>query len=390
MRASVRHVGLVVAVVLAGCSSNADDGATGDEADVKSGKSYSEAERDHYLHTAKVFVDDEIASKDLIAGPQGKGAHAFNEEVTCTFVEPEKENELGGTTSKFDCKIGEDKVRVKYTPDYNSNGGLYGEILGTRLLWALGFAADRIYPVRVTCLECPEDPWAAYHDFKVGEGPKGGARATRKFPYAVLEEKYDGKKIEAKDSQGWSFEEIRHDFAGEGGASLAEIDALKLVAVLMKYADSKAANQRLVCLPGAMDDNGTCAKSILMMQDLGVTFGAGATWFGFRLSHADPDVGDWTKGVWADRGSCEGALKSASDGTLKNPHISEGGRQMLLARLSQLTEKQLHDLFTAGRVLERKQTFADDSGNERLVTIDDWVALFRAHVQEIASVTCPP
>ena len=38
------------------------------------------------------------------------------------------------------------------------NGEVYAEVAATRLLWALGFPADRNYPVRVVCAGCSEDP----------------------------------------------------------------------------------------------------------------------------------------------------------------------------------------------------------------------------------------
>jgi len=47
-------------------------------------------------------------------------------------------------------------VRVKYGKDTHE---VYSEVAATRLLWALGFYADEMYPVRLKCLQCPEkDP----------------------------------------------------------------------------------------------------------------------------------------------------------------------------------------------------------------------------------------
>ena len=40
----------------------------------------------------------------------------------------------------------------------------------TRLMWALGFDTDPVFPVIVDCQDCPADPWT-------GEGP----RQTRRF-----------------------------------------------------------------------------------------------------------------------------------------------------------------------------------------------------------------
>ena len=56
------------------------------------------------------------------------------------------------------------EVKVKYeqTGHYKE---VFGEVLGTRIFWALGFYADRMIPVQVTCHKCPADPfhWVGGH-----------------------------------------------------------------------------------------------------------------------------------------------------------------------------------------------------------------------------------
>ena len=71
--------------------------------------------------------------------------------MTCDYVE---EKQTG--TPKFDCAISaDDKIRVKYG---EQNGEVYSEVAASRLLWALGFGADRVYPVKVVCNGCPGGP----------------------------------------------------------------------------------------------------------------------------------------------------------------------------------------------------------------------------------------
>ena len=68
--------------------------------------------------------------------------------------------DLNGNSPKFQCRVaparrgGDDDVKVKFGIN---NGEVYGEVAASRLLWALGFGADRMYPVRVICRGCPED-----------------------------------------------------------------------------------------------------------------------------------------------------------------------------------------------------------------------------------------
>ena len=67
------------------------------------------------------------------------------------------------------------EVKVKFG---GNNGEVYGEVLATRLLWALGFGADRMYPVNVICRGCPAELLGI-------ERPNGESR----FDPAVIERK---------------------------------------------------------------------------------------------------------------------------------------------------------------------------------------------------------
>jgi hypothetical protein len=103
------------------------------------------------LRRAQVWMPGDIASRNLKAGPQDESGFAPEAAVTCDYVE---ERQSG--TPKFDCAISsDDKIRVKYG---ELNGEIYSEVAASRLLWALGFGADRLYPVKVICNGCPEDP----------------------------------------------------------------------------------------------------------------------------------------------------------------------------------------------------------------------------------------
>src|SRR4029453_16522737 len=100
------------------------------------------------LRKAHVWTATSVSEMDLKAGPQGKGAFPLNEMVTCDYVQAKP----SGNSPKFDCAIAPgDVVKVKYG---KGNGEVHAEVLATRLLWALGFGADSMYPVRVTCRGC--------------------------------------------------------------------------------------------------------------------------------------------------------------------------------------------------------------------------------------------
>ena len=107
------------------------------------------SERLAAIKHAQVWQPTSIRSLNLEAGPKGKGAFAENAVVTCTYVE----ETFAGATPKFGCKIADDDhVKVRYGRDNNE---IFAGVAATRLLWALGFGADALYPVHVICRGCP-------------------------------------------------------------------------------------------------------------------------------------------------------------------------------------------------------------------------------------------
>src|SRR5262245_37640427 len=94
---------------------------------------------------AQVWRPSNVSAVDFKTGPTGSDAFAPGDTVTCTY----SKKKLTGKTPKFECLIDEHApLKVKYGGD---NGEVYAEVLSTRLLWALGFGADRMYSVRVVC-----------------------------------------------------------------------------------------------------------------------------------------------------------------------------------------------------------------------------------------------
>src|SRR5262245_31401187 len=146
---------------------------------------------------------------DIRKGPAGKGSLPPNATVTCDYA-PKKRS---GTSRKFDCAIdAHDVVKVRYGAE---NGEVEGSVLGSRLLWALGFAADRVYPVRVVCRGCPPDPWKE-------QEPADGEQL---FDPAAIERKPLGHEMHVKDDDddaGWSWKELALVEEARGGATVAQ------------------------------------------------------------------------------------------------------------------------------------------------------------------------
>ena len=180
-------------------------------------------ERLLYIRKARVWEATDVSAKDLYDGPSGRLAFAVDEEVRCDFV-PKR---VSGWSTKFWCRLDDGTiVKVKYEA-----GGPYkeafGEVLGTRLFWALGFYADRMLPVQVTCRGCPEHPYEfvdarrklpvdGRHNIR--SFPAKARLGTYRFDLAAIEEPIDSETIEEKDKQGWDWTLLEQVDETRGGA----------------------------------------------------------------------------------------------------------------------------------------------------------------------------
>jgi hypothetical protein len=298
---------------------------------------------------------------NLREGPGDAGGFRPNELVTCDYVEEPR----NGTSPKFSCALANgDVVKVRYGA---RNGEVEGSVLATRLLWALGFAADRVYPVRVRCRGCSADPWNS----------RGQAAEIHDFDPAVIERKPAGHEMSLpKKRAGWAWTELDLVDEAQGGAPQPQRDALKLLAVMMQHTDSRSQQQRLLCLPGGLTSSGQCEKPFLMLHDVGKTFGH-ANMFN-RMGPGSVNLDAWAgTPVWSHQAGCVGHLRKSFTGTLGSPHISETGRQFLARLLEQLTDQQIHDLFEVAGVGRRMST-----------SVDDWVAAFKNKRDQITTRQC--
>jgi hypothetical protein len=215
-------------------------------------------ERRDAIRRARVWSPTDIPKVDFKVGPPAEGAFASNEWVTCDYKEKKSQS---GHSPKFSCETSPDhEVKVKYGP---RNAEVFGEVLSTRLFWALGFPADRMYPVRVRCKGCPTDPKAG------AESVKGVAV----FDPAAIERKLPGRAMETRTDSGWNWSELEDIGPDAPPDARAQRDALTLLAAFVQHTDSKAANQRLLCPEGQEVGKTGCKSPVLMVSDLGLTFG---------------------------------------------------------------------------------------------------------------------
>ena len=373
----------VLAVMLTGCASGrfGPDPETEVPKGPRTLKKLSVAERQQVMERAGVWRPINTSSLNLISGPVLPASLRIPAAVTCTFVFPDKP--VSGMTPKFQCDLGKgDEVKVKYG---EKNGEVYAEVAASRLLWALGFQADVMYPTKVTCRNCPDDPFAASGaDWKRGN-PRDPD--TEVYDPAVIERER-GNAVEVPGYEGWAFPELDKIGATSGGATRAQLDALKLIAVFIQHSDSKPGQQEIVCQEGSTrkdaKGNETCADAWLVIKDLGGSFGKAT-----KLNSSKMNLEDWdSAGIWKDAKTCVADMPRSFTGSLEDPVISEAGRRFLATQLARLSNRQIRDLFTVSNVVKRGEEIDGAGGKKRKVTVDDWVRVFTRKRAEIAAARC--
>jgi hypothetical protein len=323
-------------------------------------------DRSSYFRRAQVWQRMETSSADVMRGPSDVHGFEPNAVVPCEY-EPLT---LGGNSPKFACQIDpSDTVKVKYG---TSNGEVFAEVAATRLAWALGFGADRVYPVQISCKKCPSSVAG-------GEGSAGRVLVE----FAAIERKLPARSPLGIDD-GWSWHDLESVSEADGGAPRSHRDALKLFAVFLQHTDTKMPQQRLVCLDAT--DAVTCARPLMMLNDLGLTFGRASRLNTNATSSANLELWSQTP-VWRDRTRCVGNLPRSFSGTLENPAVSEAGRAFLAERLNQLSDKQIEQLFTVAR-FDRRARDPRDPGSAP-ATVREWVDAFKARRAEITATHCP-
>jgi hypothetical protein len=361
---SVVRVGILVAILFV----LANDGCVLKA--LPPGEALSQQERKDAIRRASVWSPTQIPSVDFRTGPKVEGAFAPNQWVTCDY----KEKEMSGTSPKFTCETSPgQEMKVKYG---SSNAEIFGEVLASRLFWGLGFAADRMFPVRVRCRGCSADP----------EHVPKRMNGTQEFDPAVVERRLPGRLMETAVDSGWSWSELDDIGPESPKGARAQRDALKLLAAFIQHSDSKPSNQRILCPEGQEVGKTGCRAPVLMVHDLGITFGA-ATLMNQNMNGAS--FVNWSEvPVWKDPATCVARLKSPFPGKLQDPQISEAGRAFLAGLLVQLTDTQLRDLFEVARVTRRS---ADPSDNPDAppATVGEWMRVFKLKRAQIVDHHCP-
>jgi hypothetical protein len=380
----VRRALTLALLAVLGCAFDGPGRATGEATTLRA---LPPAQRLDYLREAVVWSPIDTAKLDLRMGPAG-GRWRADEILECDFFLPAEEP--GGNTPKFLCRTTKGRTyKIKYGRE---NREVYGEVIGSRLLWALGFRSDRLDPVTVRCHGCPEDPWGF---MKSGRDDAPSRDEVRDFAPAVIES-YFGTLMESEAEEGVDWDELLAETSRDPARAREQSvhrQALTLLMAFLQHADSKPSQQTLACGPGALvrDAQGaeSCRTPELYVGDIGAILGDG--WKYTRLSTTKIDYALWkSTPVWRDAQACVVAVNGRPNATLGDVPIAEPARAFLAERLSLLGHAQVRDLFAVARVEligEMIQPTADAS--VRSVDADDWAALFIEKQAAITEHRCP-
>jgi hypothetical protein len=298
-------------------------------------------------------------------------APALSDPVVCRYLY----DEPSGTSSKFDCVLESGHViKVKY----GRNPEIHAETAAFTLLTILGYAADqvRIIP-RLRCYGCPRYPfllsrllWLAHVPDPLD--PDGYDRGYTDFEWVSVESRFDAPAIETGDIEGWAWYEL-----SRSGAPRGDLDAFRLLAAFLAHWDNKADNQRLVCLdedPAPPD--GSCRFPLLMIQDLGATFGP-----------VKVNLSGWRdRPIWLDPHECRVTMRDLPwrGATYPDMQISEAGRVQLARGLAAVSDDAARRMFFDARFHE----FYSATDDER--DLEAWTAAFQSRVDQILTAgPCP-
>jgi hypothetical protein len=301
----------------------------------------------------------------LTAAPPDPQGTLTRGPVDCQFVPTVPD----GTTFKFDCTLSSgETIRVKYGHEPE----IHAEVAATRLLAALGYAADRMYLVpRLRCYGCPRNPFVTMHVLEVFRAPPAPEDDYVEFEWAAVERKFDAAAIEDDDRKGWAWWELQNVSAPKD-----DLDALRLLAVFLAHWDNKSENQRLVCMDAGARDGHPCADPLLMLNDLGSTFGPPKV-----------NLSRWRETpIWLDRATCTISMRWLPYGgsTFADARVSDAARLRVGRELASFSDAALREWFSAARFPQFYA--ATDDGKD----LDRWIDAYRGRVTRMLNAgPCP-
>jgi hypothetical protein len=289
-------------------------------------------------------------------------------------------------------EIKADSFKVKYlSPPFPNHekrlNEVFTEVAATRLLWALGFPADHMYSAgAVRCIGCGSDPFK--DNLKDNKSSLKDGATT--FRVVAIERLLPMEPIEASNDETWAWQDA-HALYSSGWTREQQVgfDAYRLALGMLAYHNPLDSQNRLACAEwkqGA-DNPKVCAKPVILVQDIGSTFGKPGS-----FGNSRGDFGDWQgQRVFANAERCE--LKYPLKGS---PTVLKEAQDQLVKRLDNLTRDKVKAIFASARFGEMDQRQVsrlrkDDGSNTTDAALNEWTDAFMARAAEIrAARKCRP
>jgi hypothetical protein len=289
-----------------------------------------------------------------------------------------------------------DRIKVKYLkPPHPGHNTRYNEVFtetaATRLLWALGFPADHSYTAgAAACVGCTADPFG--DNLKDNTASVKGSPVTFRIVAVQRDAPFD--EIDPEGDETWSWRDANgfHRTGQWTRQQKVAFDAYRLALALLTYHNANDVQNRLVCAEwkaGATDPE-ICARPMIMVQDLGSTFGKPRSFiFG---AHSRGNFKNWqTQSVFAKPDRCE--LRHALDG---EKQVLQEAQALMVARLQRLDRDRVKAVFRAAgfHLMDQEQLSrlrGAGAADVAEAALDEWTDVFMRRVAEIGSArNCRP
>jgi len=296
---------------------------------------------------------------------------------------------FGGFSAKFACdfenssaKDGFSQKKVKYSKSASQplKSEIVETIMATTLTRLLGFYTESYCPLEASCKNCPSnDPWGQNRG---QSAPVEGRHET--FPWAMTENAFSGfvvsNKVIEPQSQGLEWSELKLvDQADpiKARQMLIEREAWILWINFLQTLDAGYFNQRIYCLKAKVAGDGRpfCEESIVYTHDYGHSF------------YGHFNFSAWSRSSVFQKNSppglCRGNLLRSSikrdwlKGDVFEPIISSEARDLLVDRLSRITQTQWSQVYQLSRAEEASQ-----------VSLKDFLRVVQSKISELKNASC--
>ncbi len=290
-------------------------------------------------------------------------------------------------------KLKPDELKVKYLdppfPGHNTRyNEVFTEVACTRFMWVLGFVADRAYSAGgAECVGCGARPFQDKQKNNTGKPADHGTV----FKVVSVEREHPFDALKANGEEYWNWTDAANLYRnGWSQEQRVQFDAYRLALRLINYHNAVPQQNRVACAKWQNDDDhsGVCEQPMILVQDLGSTFGKPKTFLGEnsrgRYKH-------WATQTVFKSGTCE--LLHPLDG---DPKVFAAAQALLVERLAKLDRPTVEAIFKVARFDEMDQEQIKRLSDQHVpdvkaAALKEWTDTFMSRIAEIKSVTgCKP